>query len=288
MIKIAAKLVNIMIISCVLIDLVIDLLSQIRIRTTKKKMKHISSLITTLMAALTAVVAITGCKMQQGAAVAMPEGEFTYNLPCRVMNIHPEQPGKAVLFLWLHGGVHDRSKHNLMDKNHLDLCAADDSIVNYLQRHRMKAIALFPICHKAWLPDCVTWKDCATEVRKMIDDYVSKGLVDPERIYVAGSSDGGTGAWDYATDMSDVFAAAISMSCEEPRVSSMPVYFFSTASEGDCTALVETVKQQGSNVYYKYCPQYRHGGDAAECTDALLKHYFSNTLHKRHNLLQDY
>ena len=234
------------------------------------------------------VVALAGCRTQQNGALTMPQGEFTYNLPCRVVNIHTEKPGKAVLFLWLHGGVHDRSKHDLLAKNHLDLCAADDSIVNYLGRHDIKAIALFPICHKAWMSECVVWKDCAKGVRHMIDDYVKKGLVDPERIYLAGSSDGGVGAWDYAAEMNDVFAAAISMSCDEPRMSSMPVYFFGTKSENDCTAQVDSLKQQGCNVYYKYCPQYRHGGDAAECTEALLKHFFSNTLHHRHNLLQDY
>ena len=231
---------------------------------------------------------LTGCRTQQNTALTMPEGEFTYDLPCRVVNIHTEKPGKAVLFLWLHGGVHDRSKHDLLTKNHLDLCAADDSIVNYLNRHDIKAIALFPICHKAWMSECVVWKDCEKEVRHIIDDYVNKGLVDPERIYLAGSSDGGVGAWDYAAEMNDVFAAAISMSCDEPRMSSMPVYFFGTKSENDCTAQVDSLKQLGCNVYYKYCPQYRHGGDAAECTEALLKHFFSNTLHHRHNLLQDY
>lgn len=242
------------------------------------------------------VVAFVGCRVQQGNASGavhnggpmLPEGEFTYDLPCRVVNIHTEQAGRVLMVVWLHGGVHDRAKHDLLAKNHLDFCAADDSIMAYLERHGMKAVVLMPICHKAWLPECVAWRDCATEVRHIIADYVSKGLVDPERIYLAGSSDGGNGAWDYAADMNDVFAAAISMSCEEPRMTSMPVYFFSTASEGDCTAAVDSLKQQGCNVHYKYCPQYRHGGDAAECTEALLKHFFSNTLHNRHNLLQGF
>ena len=242
-----------------------------------------------IMAMVMCVLAgmLASCRSQQGGLLTMPQGEFTYNLPCRVKNIHTHQPGRALMVVWLHGGVHDRAKHNLSAKNHLDLCAADDSIVAFLERHGMKAVVLMPICHKAWVPECVAWRDCATEVRSIIADCVNKGLVDPERIYLAGSSDGGNGAWDYAAEMSDVFAAAISMSCEEPRMSLMPVYYFSTASEGDCTATVDSLKAQGCNVRYKYCPQYRHGGDAAECTDALLNHFFSNTLHHRHTLPQE-
>ena len=67
----------------------------------------------------------------------MPEGEFVYNLPCKVVNIHQEQEGKSLLFVWLHGGVRDRQRHDLLDStpidcsSHLDCCAADDSVLNY-------------------------------------------------------------------------------------------------------------------------------------------------------------
>ncbi|MBQ1723897.1 MAG: hypothetical protein II034_08885 [Muribaculaceae bacterium] len=243
------------------------------------KMKHYLQLTVVAVAVIAA-----SCSTQRNQSLTLPNGEYTYNLPCRVVNLNTDQPGRAMLVVWLHGGVHDQAKHDLFTKNHLDMCAADDSIVHYLDRHKIKAIALMPICHKASLPTCVTWKDCAGEVRHIINDYVSKGIVDPERIYVAGSSDGGDGAWDYAADLGDVFAAAIAMSSETPRMTSTPVYFFNTASEPDCTAAVDSLKRKGCNVTYKHCPQYRHGGDAAECTDQLLTHFFSNTLHHRHNL----
>ena len=38
----------------------------------------------------------------------LPEGEFTYNLPCKVVNINQEKEGKSMLFIWLNGGVKDR------------------------------------------------------------------------------------------------------------------------------------------------------------------------------------
>lgn len=211
---------------------------------------------------------------QKRAGAAVPVGEYTFNLPCKVVSIHPEQPGRAVLFLWLHGGVHDQPKHTFFAFNHFDCCAADDSILAYLDRHQMKAIALMPICHKATSQECVNWRECYSDVKHMIDDFVNKGLVDPERIYVAGSSDGGRGAWDYAQH-DDVFAAAISMSCSSPVMTKIPVYFYNTSDERDCMVEVQRLKRDGSNIVeYKYGPDYKHGDDAAECTDAMLKRFF--------------
>ena len=115
------------------------------------------------------------------------------------------------------------------------------------------------------------------DVKHIIDDYADKGLIDTNRIYVTGSSDGGRGAWDYAQMHPDVFAAAISMSCSSPRPVSIPVYFFSTASEGDCTARVDELVKQGVDIKYKYCPDQKHGGDAIECTPELLKEFFAHT-----------
>ena len=208
--------------------------------------------------------------------VVLPAGEFTYNLPCRVVNINPEKSGKAIVLLWLHGGVHDYKLHDFFSFNHLDCCKADEMIVDYLKDNGIKAIALFPVCHKSNNPNAVAWKDCYDDIKHIIDDYANKGLIDTKRIYVTGSSDGGVGAWDFAEQHPEMFAAAISMSCSSPRKVDIPVYFFNTRSERDCTAKVEELVKQGVKVKYKYCPQYKHGGDAEECTPALLKEFFSH------------
>lgn len=239
-------------------------------------MKHLSKLFGLLF--LIAVV-LTACSSRQATRfVAMPEGEFTYNLPCKIINIHPEKEGPALLFLWLHGGVKVRSAHDLFRENHLDYCDADDMIVDYLRRNNMKAIALFPICYKAVNPECITWKECYDDVKHIIDDYVGKGLVDPRRIYLAGSSDGGRGTWDYASAHPDVFAAAISMSCSSPVHVDIPVFFYNTSDETDCRSRVDSLVAKGSKIVaYRYCPEYKHGGDAAECTDSVLKKFFNYT-----------
>ena len=215
---------------------------------------------------------------EKTSEVVLPEGEFTYNVPCKVVYVNADKPGKAILWLWLHGGVHDRPKHDMFyHPNHFDCCDADEYILQYLKDSGTKAIALFPVCYKANLTETIRWTDCYDDVKHIIDDYANKGLIDTTRIYVTGSSDGGRGAWDYAEMHPDVFAAAISMSCSSPRSVSIPVYFFSTADEGDCTTRVDELVKQGVNIKYKYCADQKHGGDAIECTPELLKEFFSHT-----------
>ena len=209
--------------------------------------------------------------------VVLPEGEFTYNLPCRVVHINADKPGKAIVWLWLHGGVRDYKKHDFFEFNHLDCCDADEIILKYLKDNGIKAIALFPVCHKANNPEPVTWIDCYDDVKHIINDYVNKGLVDTKRIYVTGSSDGGRGTWDYAEHHPEMFAAAIAMSCSEPRKVDIPIYFFGTSDETDRSEEIARLIEQGVNVKYKYCPEYKHGGDAAECTPELLQEFFSYT-----------
>lgn len=210
----------------------------------------------------------------------MANGEFIYNLPCKVVNIHQEKKGKSILLLWLHGGVHDTAKHSLMKFNHLDCCAADDSILNYLENEGIKAIALLPVCHKADSAAPVAWIDCYEDIMKMIDDYASKGLIDTDRIYVTGSSDGGVGTWDFVENHGEQFAAAIAMSCGRPRKTPIPVYFFNTRSERDCTEQVKVLTDQGYPITYKRCADQKHGGDAAECTKQFLDRFFSHTRKK--------
>ena len=205
----------------------------------------------------------------------MPEGEFVFNLPCKVVNIHQEKEGKSLLFIWLHGGVKDRTMHDLFETSHFDCCRADDKVLNYLHEKNIKSIALFPICHKAEIGNCVAWKDCYGDVMKMIRDYEQKGIVDTNRIYLAGSSDGGTGTWDFLQISERVFAAAMPMSCGNPRKTTIPVYFFNTRQEPDCTQQVESLNKQGSNIEYKRVNTW-HGGDDVECTRAFLDRYFSN------------
>jgi len=208
---------------------------------------------------------------------AMTNGTFTYNVPCRTVYIHQELPGKSIMLLWLHGGVGDVAKHDFYSFNHLDCVEADEFLLDYLERKGIKAIALFPVCHKSTVDHTVIWKDCYPDVKKIMDDYISKGMIDVSRIYLTGSSDGGTGTWDYAEFFPEMFAAGMALSCGRPRMTTLPVYFYNTNSEKDYTKEVEALKAKGSNILdYQHFIQYKHGEDAAVCTDEFLDNFFSH------------
>lgn len=240
-------------------------------------MKYIYSAVFSLLLASCCNINNRDERVANQTDAVFPEGEFTYNLPCRVVYINSDKPGKAIVWLWLHGGVSDYPKHDFYSFNHLDCCDADEYIMQYLKESGTKAIALFPVCHKANIPHAIKWKDCYDDVKRIIDDYANKDLIDLNRVYITGSSDGGRGVWDYAEQHPEMFAAAISMSCASPRRVNIPMYFFSTSSEGDCTKQIDSLAQEGVNVKYKYCPDQKHGGDAIECTPELLKEFFSHT-----------
>lgn len=225
-----------------------------------------------------ALLLLTACKSPrpEEPPASMAEGTFTYSLPCKVININSTKPGKALLCIWLHGGVHVRSLHNLLEHNHLDCAEADDRIVDYLRRSGEKAIVLMPLCYRAVDENVTEWNKCWTEVKWMIDEYIAAGCIDEDRIYLTGASDGGAGTWDFVEEHGEIFASAMPMSCSRPRKSSIPVYFFNTSDERDCTEDVKALNEAGSNIYYKYSPDYLHGDDYKECTDELLGRLFSH------------
>lgn len=209
----------------------------------------------------------------------MTAGVFTYNLPCKVEYIHPEQKGKAIMVFWLHGGVHDQRSHDLLsDYNHIDRYrnVGYNGIRTYLQMSCTKAVFLVPICHKAVSPSCVSWIDCAYDIKHIIDDYVAKGIADADRVYLLGSSDGGSGIWDLVEQHGDWFAAAMPMSCSRVRMTKVPIYFHNTSSDGDVSAYVDAVKAQGANITYQHHPKLRHGQDEKYCDMEHLMQLFSH------------
>ena len=194
-------------------------------------------------------------------------GSFIYNLPCKVEYIHPEKSGKAILVFWLHGGVRHQDWHDFSAENHMTWVKADEYIINYLKQAKEKAVFIIPICHKANKKDCVAWIDCAYDIKQIIDDYVNNGIVDKNRVYIIGSSDGGAGVWDLAEQHGDWFAAGMPLSCSRARKTSIPMYWHSTQSEGDQTAQAKSLNSMGCKIEYEYHPDVSHGGDEIACKD---------------------
>lgn len=202
----------------------------------------------------------------------LPSGDYTFNMPCQITSIHGEKEGKAWLVLWLHGGValKDRIDFQRANLHHLNCSSADDSIMNYLKKNDIKSLVLKPMCVRR------NWADCDEDVINIVRGFVEKGIIDEQRIYVAGSSDGGVGSWHFASKYGDIFAAAISLSNASAKPATIPVYWQTTDGEGDRTAVANQLNADGGKVIYQHNPGYWHAKDEWNMTMEYLGSVFSN------------
>ena len=107
---------------------------------------------------------------------------------------------KPILVIYLHGGL-KRGSDNVRQMNE----DAIYTIADYLCRNCINAFMIVPQC-----PDSLTWGVQTNEIIKnLVDEYMNKGKVDPDRIYLVGGSMGGTGAWKMASAYPYLFAAVM-------------------------------------------------------------------------------
>jgi len=55
------------------------------------------------------------------------------------------------------------------------------------------------------------WAQKFPDIRKVIDDLIAAGMIDPQRIYMTGFSMGGAGTWEFMEQYPGLIAAAIPM-----------------------------------------------------------------------------
>lgn len=194
-----------------------------------------------------------------------PNDTIRFNIPCKVMTFNMGNPGKALLIIWLHGGITVTPQWtSMLDyEDYFRYPKADEYIVETLQKMGEKAVFLLPICHHSEKHPCRSWNDCAIDVKTIIDDYIHSGVVDEKRIYLTGSSDGGRGVWDLVSRFPHYFAAAMPLSIAPGTElnDSTPIYWNTTSVEGDRTTLYEQYKQKNPNTHYQHHPNLPHGED---------------------------
>lgn len=200
------------------------------------------------------------------------------------MNYNMEKSGKALLVLWLHGGITLTPQWTSMldGEDYFTWPKADNYIVKYIKNNGEKAVFLLPICHHSEKHPCKRWDDCASDIKKIIDDYINSGIVDKNRIYLTGSSDGGRGVWDIVRRYPHYFAAAMPLSIA-PGIElndSTPIYWNTTRTEGDCSNLYYQYKKQNPNIHYWHHPDLEHGQDEIVIANELPWH---NPTHSHKN-----
>ena len=141
------------------------------------------------------------------------------DLPYRKAIICPTQGEKPALVLYLHGGT-SKGADNIAPINETGV----SSISNYLMSNHINSVFIVPQCatNNSW------GGMINTVLKALIDDYITKGIVDDKRIYIFGGSMGGTGIWSMLSEYPNLFAAAMPVAgnpsgCNAANVAKTPV-----------------------------------------------------------------
>jgi len=132
-------------------------------------------------------------------------------------NYRPQQKYPLVLFLH---GAGERGSDNQAQLTH-----GSRMFTNPVNREKYPAIVLYPQCpiNNFWpferrpegrldvssFPANYRISPILQAVKDLLDQYIAKGIVDTDRVYIIGLSMGGMGTFDMACRFPDVFAAAI-------------------------------------------------------------------------------
>lgn len=121
-------------------------------------------------------------------------------LPYRkaAFNIGEEKP--AALILYLHGGT-SRGDDNTAQLDE----PAVSAISRHVSAHGLHAVLIVPQC-----PAGQFWAGAMSNVlTALVEDYAARDSIDASRLYVLGSSMGGTGTWSLLDNCPGLFAAAM-------------------------------------------------------------------------------
>jgi predicted esterase len=128
---------------------------------------------------------------------------------------------------------------------------------------RFDFVAFFPIVRKG------VWFD-VSEVQgaiRALDYVMERHRVDPERVYLTGLSNGGSGVWYWAADYPDKWAALAPVSAfttpDVPKVRHLPAWIFHGAKDKEAPverarAAVRQLKEAKADVRYTEVPDKGH------------------------------
>jgi predicted peptidase len=137
------------------------------------------------------------------------------------------------LVLWLHGAG-GRGTDNLAQIS-ADQVAGTRLWTSADSQAKHPAFVLVPQSSRGWVTtgdlSRETLSEPLTLVLEILDGLRSAFNIDPQRLYVAGQSDGGYGTWDLITKRPQLFAAAIAVCgggapARVGRVAAMPIWAF--------------------------------------------------------------
>ena len=140
-----------------------------------------------------------------------PDG---FILPYRRLVANPDLPGAFSLMIFFHGAG------SVGDDNFLQMRIPGLPFANYVRKHRLKTVLLFPQCRKGCKWVDVPWSGLAHDLpeKPSVHMAAAMGLLretvaefHPDRVYAGGISMGGYGAWDIVSRMPETFSAVLAI-----------------------------------------------------------------------------
>jgi predicted peptidase len=219
-----------------------------------------------------------------GASDLMPKDElgekyieqrdaFSYNgVTLQYMLIFPagysriDRPWPMILFL--HGGTARGQNLDLVKTYGPPLLAEEQADFSF--------VVLAPQC-----PDGEYWTTKADILAALLDNIIKKYQIDPERVYLTGTSMGGNGTWNLVARRPEYFAAVAPMAASpeipdiwHERFISMPIWAFHGDQDTICPlkddeAMINALREQGASPRFTVFPGKGHyiGKEAYQNSD---------------------
>jgi len=183
-------------------------------------------------------------------------------------------PGKFSLLMFLHG-VGSVGHDNLAQ-----LRIPAPPLLRFVQKHQLKTVLLFPQCERGFQWVDVPWGDKShilpekpsvfmQRALELLDEQIALFQPDPKRIFAAGVSMGGYGAWDLVCRRPQTFAGVLVLcggadTSQAAKLKQLPVYLMHGDQDTAVPVtrsrdMVEALRQAGNRqVTYLELPGCAH------------------------------
>ena len=216
----------------------------------------------------------------------------SFTLPYRRLVANPDLPGPFSLMIFFHGAG------SVGEDNFLQMRIPGPPFANYVRKHRLKTVLLFPQCRRGCKWVDVPWGDLAHDLPEkpsvhmaaaleLVRSAIAEFQPAPEKIYAGGISMGGYGAWDIVSRMPETFSAILAI-CggadvkQAPKLRHLRVCDYhgaldTTVPTSRSRDMIAALKAAGcAEILYRELPDAAHNAwDAAFADETALDFIFS-------------
>ena len=219
----------------------------------------------------------------------------SFTLPYRRLIANPDLPGPFSLMIFFHG------VGSVGEDNFLQMRIVGPPFAEYVRKHRLKTVLLFPQCRKGFKWVDVPWCDRSHDLPEkpsvhmaaamaLVRETIAEFQPAPDQIYAGGISMGGYGAWDIVSRMPETFSAILAI-CggadvkQAPKLRHLRVCDYhgaldTTVPTSRSRDMIAALKAAGcAEILYRELPDAaNNAGDAAFADETALDFLFSRSV----------